>query len=434
MRRTRTGERPITRSWRRSLRGSGGGPPCARSFTVTRVYTSIPHKRSSSGPERKDLTRGCFQGFRPRTACSPTWGSIRASPGARASMPRTSFYTPGTSTRPPHLSCGRSARWERSGRGWHGRRGCESWPIGWPPVTGRITQSSCTKHRRTRSATRSCRRSSSPTSMRPTSLRWPRCTSLHWAGPSQILGCWVYSGCPTRWAFPPAQEPRSPGMFRTFPHPSGPDATSRPLEAEPVEGRSQKPDGLERGQPPGDRDLRGRALPHHVDDHIGDSFGPHDQAASALVDDVTVREAFGRHQAGVDRRYQDPLRLQLVVQSLGEGHHGVLRRGVHRCPRHRVPPGQRGDVDDVSPAGLEHHREERLCAVQDSQEVDLGDPLDLLYLEVSERPAPRDAGVVYQEVAPAEGVAHSSRQRLHLAELGHIATRGERPAAFPVDL
>ena len=130
--------------------------------------------------------------------------------------------------------------------------------------------------------------------------------------------------------------------------------------------------------------------------------------------DARLDEARAQHR-DADR---GPGGAQVLVQALGDGDHGVLRRGVRPEAGGRAQPGDRGRVDHVALALFEEQGHERVDAVDDAPEIDAEDPAPFLLGDLPDRAADAHPGVVVHEVGAAEVLQRSGR-----------AGRGPRPAS-----
>ncbi len=132
-------------------------------------------------------------------------------------------------------------------------------------------------------------------------------------------------------------------------------------------------------------------------------------------------DAAGVHDGDADRVVGDE---HLLAHRLGHPAHGVLRGVVHALPGHRDQPEERGQVDQVPVAGGDQVRQELLGAVHDAPEVDAHDPVHVGVLEVLEVAGQRDAGVVDDDVDPAELLDHRQCVRRERVAVGDVEVVG----------
>ncbi len=118
----------------------------------------------------------------------------------------------------------------------------------------------------------------------------------------------------------------------------------------------------------------------------------------AVAGDVGL-DAAGVHAGDLDRPVAEH---HLLTQRLGEPAHGELRGVVGALRRHREQSEDARDVDDVTVAGLDEMRQERLGAVDDAPEVDVHDPVEVLERHLLDGAGEGDAGVVEDEIDRAE--------------------------------
>ncbi len=131
---------------------------------------------------------------------------------------------------------------------------------------------------------------------------------------------------------------------------------------------------------------------------------------------------------------------QVLVQRLGQAHHGVLADVVDAHVGRRQQPGHAGRVDDVALEGriglgrLQHHGREQPHAVDHAPEVDAQHPLPIFQRVLPDQPARAHACVVEHEVRRAELLAHLVGQGLHLGCVGHIHAACQHTHALPFEL
>jgi hypothetical protein len=134
-----------------------------------------------------------------------------------------------------------------------------------------------------------------------------------------------------------------------------------------------------------------------------------------------VRRDRPRAQHGdADRAALD---AQLVAQRLGERHHADLAHGVRSDERDPAPETRdRGRVDDVRGRALRaQDRQEGLHPVHDAPEIHADHPAPVVERLVREQVEGRDAGVVADDVDPAETVerrAAEPRDRVRVRDVG----------------
>ena len=90
---------------------------------------------------------------------------------------------------------------------------------------------------------------------------------------------------------------------------------------------------------------------------------------------------------------------------IGETDDAELGGAVGGAAREALDPGARGGVDDRAAAVLEQERDLVLHAQEDAREVDVDDPVPVVFGDVGGRcGAEFDAGVVERDVETAERV------------------------------
>ena len=147
------------------------------------------------------------------------------------------------------------------------------------------------------------------------------------------------------------------------------------------------------------------------------------------VDDEVRHVA--REPAGRDRVHVDPVPRPLPREVARERDHAALRRvvreRVHDLGRRAVQPGDRGDVDDLAAALLDHRAARGLRAEEDAGQVHVDDLLPALERHVLRRGAPHRAGVVDEDVDAAE-LVHDARRPSRSPSPGRVTSHGSASA------
>ena len=144
---------------------------------------------------------------------------------------------------------------------------------------------------------------------------------------------------------------------------------------------------------------------------------------------------------GVDWRGMDRVAADLVLRVLDRG---ALRQDAHRALRGVVirrvraadDSGDRGQIDDRSPAGRTHRRQHRLRTEEDALHVDFQHPVQVARARVFDE-APRvDAGIVDEHRRRSERLAYPRDRSAHCdSEATSSGTKYVRwPSALSVSL
>ena len=91
----------------------------------------------------------------------------------------------------------------------------------------------------------------------------------------------------------------------------------------------------------------------------------------------------------------------------------------------------RGNIDDAAVTPLEHLADEGARAEEDAAQVDIDDAVPILDREVLDQRLGKDAGVVDEDVDPAEPGKRRLRHRPHAPLVAHIGLDEEGFAAMP---
>ena len=133
-----------------------------------------------------------------------------------------------------------------------------------------------------------------------------------------------------------------------------------------------------------------------------------DLLAEVALGDPGGVHALRLHHAGVDRVDADLARAQLLGQRPRDGIDGGLRGAVDRRVRRRQRAGDRADVDDAAAGGAEVlHR--LLRGEEQPEDVQVELLVEVLLGDAFERGELVDAGVVHQDVEPAERLLRLGR-------------------------
>ena len=129
----------------------------------------------------------------------------------------------------------------------------------------------------------------------------------------------------------------------------------------------------------------------------------------------------GQHPAGADGIAGHAAGGVLQGRDLGEADDAVLGRHIGRLLGRAHQAVHRGHIDDAAPVGLLHGRQRQARGVKGAGQVDGDDGVPFVHRKVLHRRHMLDAGVVDQDVHPAElagGVLH------HVFDVGHAAHVG----------
>ena len=232
----------------------------------------------------------------------------------------------------------------------------------------------------------------------------------------------------------------STGCQRLF---GRPGSTRSPVccESKPVRARYRSRTG--RGELLGhDRPGRGRADPvllavgviGREDDPLGGDLGLVDRR-----DRLRVARQPGQHPGELGRvdgrhlhdgdPYLGPLVQQLAPDRLGEPVDGVLGAAVGGLQRDRPVAEGGADLDDRAAVPWPHPRKRDHRAVHEPQVADLGDPPELIRLDLPERREDRGERHVHPDVDRAEPVLRLLGRPLDGVEVGHVGRDGQRAAA-----
>src|SRR5581483_7664932 len=213
---------------------------------------------------------------------------------------------------------------------------------------------------------------------------------------------------------------------RAAPAPDGPPGDFRSSEMEPsvhVERLPGAVRGLLRGEEHDRaRHLVGLAEPAE-EDRVADRGREPRQAG---------RRHLGGDQAGRDAVRADAARGEEAGHALREGDEAALRRGVVRGPRAAVLPAHGADVHDgaarAEPAERLLRHDERAAEVHGEHlvPVGVGDPVEVGRLV--------DAGVVHEDVDPAERPGERLEAGAHARAVADVERRRRRGAAGRADL
>ena len=136
--------------------------------------------------------------------------------------------------------------------------------------------------------------------------------------------------------------------------------------------------------------------------------------------DDPVALAERRHgHTGTDRIDVDVVRAELLCGRLGQCDDRPFARRVGRIRRPGVtPPRDRGDIDDTTAALLDHLLRRPLQAEEDAFRVHPMDAIPVLFRQVHDIRAPRNAGIVDDDI---EATECRDRFRNHRVDLRHVA-------------
>ena len=124
---------------------------------------------------------------------------------------------------------------------------------------------------------------------------------------------------------------------------------------------------------------------------------------------------------------------EVLAQRVREAADGELRREVHGAVLVRLATGGRAEVDDV--AAVVDVRQAQAGHAQEAEDVRLDHSRLVLVRRLPERVAAEaEAGVVDQDVDPAE-VGHGALdEALAALTIGHVEVEGVEPLGIPQDL
>jgi hypothetical protein len=148
-----------------------------------------------------------------------------------------------------------------------------------------------------------------------------------------------------------------------------------------------------------------------------------------VAEDVEQERRLDR--PGAERVHADPLPRELHRELAAEREHGPLRRGVGDLRgRGADDRDEGGDVDDRAAAPLEQVGDAVLAAEEDAPRVHGLDAVPRLDGGVEDRRVVvgRDAGVVVEDVDPAEALRRRAHHLLDLRLVGHVHGLRERGA------
>jgi hypothetical protein len=146
------------------------------------------------------------------------------------------------------------------------------------------------------------------------------------------------------------------------------------------------------------------------------------RAVALAVRDARGDEVRAQHRRGDLVRHE----RQVLVQRLGQAHHGVFSDVVDAHVRRVEQPRHRCGVDDVALVSgirarcVQHRRHERAQAVHDAHHVDAEHPVPIAQRGLPDQPAGADAGVVEHEMRCAEAPQRIGRQRVDLGGARHV--------------
>ena len=147
-----------------------------------------------------------------------------------------------------------------------------------------------------------------------------------------------------------------------------------------------------------------------------------------------AREHRGVDEPGRDRVDGDALGTELEGEGLREPDDAGLRRHVGRHERLAALRTGRGDVDDTTPAGLEHVREHDLAAVVGAHEVDVEHPLPGPGVDLQEGAEDMEPGVVDQDRGSTKTVSHLGDRDLDAGAVGDVGLDADGRSAAGGDL
>ena len=127
-----------------------------------------------------------------------------------------------------------------------------------------------------------------------------------------------------------------------------------------------------------------------------------------------------QHPAGADRVAGDSGGRGLERHDFRQAEDAVLRRDVGRLLRRRDQAMGRGDVDDPSPIARLHVRQGGADGVKRGREVDRDDRIPLLDRKLLDRRDVLDAGIVHEDVHPAQLARGLRHHRRDLGGLRHV--------------
>ncbi|EGE58966.1 hypothetical protein RHECNPAF_2530040 [Rhizobium etli CNPAF512] len=160
-----------------------------------------------------------------------------------------------------------------------------------------------------------------------------------------------------------------------------------------------------------------------IEDRMGDCLGAdrhrpesrHGLARGRVGDRVGQ---FRCRRAGRDDGDADA--IGLLPQPVGDGADGEFRRAIDGCGRRDAVTADRRQVDDLPGSLRLHDRQGCRDAVEHTLDVDIDHPVPLLDLEGRERRERHDAGIVEDDVEPAEFRSGKTREGLDLGTVGDV--------------
>ena len=151
-------------------------------------------------------------------------------------------------------------------------------------------------------------------------------------------------------------------------------------------------------------------------------LGHFDAFPRGTIIDLLLNEG-RQHPAGADGVASHARGGRLQRYDLGQTDNAVLRGHVGRLLGAGDKAVGAGDVDDPAPVALQHLRQGRLGGVEGSREIDGDDGVPAVGREILHRRGVLYAGVVDEDVHPAEVPGGLIDHAGDLIRLGHVRAR-----------
>ena len=164
---------------------------------------------------------------------------------------------------------------------------------------------------------------------------------------------------------------------------------------------------------------------HQIEHHLRDIFGPQ----LPVVRGIRVPHEVGVHGTRADVAHADAVLPHFLEQHFAERVDAGLRRAVARAAGHHVLAGEAADVDDVRLAAPAHMRDRGVAAVEDAGEVGVDHAPPVLVRLGLHRAEPADAGVVDEDVEPAEAPDRFFHHRFNRQMVANVGGKRQQLGA-----
>lgn len=139
----------------------------------------------------------------------------------------------------------------------------------------------------------------------------------------------------------------------------------------------------------------------------------------------TVVHEVGSKKTGLDHRGVDSKRREFVVQGLCDSFHSKLGRAVYPPASRRPETAERGEIYDVARLLPLHRWKHGPDDIQQAENVGAVDAFDLFASGLFDSPKHAEAGVIHEDINPAEPTNAIANTRCHLRFVRHVHFDGE---------